>query len=298
MGGPWQIRHRPIPGVAPETVAAAAESALRLVDQQMSPYRPDSDLMRVNQAPVGQFVAVPPEMLPPLHCALHWARLSGGAINIGLGQVVNVWGFGPDPAPATRPDAQNTGDLAAQAGLGAFVVRDDPPAVLRRAPVSLDLCALAKGFAVDLAGQAVQALGVSDFLIEAAGEVLAKGNGRDNQPWKIGLELPVPSEHHVIYDEVDLVGASATSGSYRKFHDIDGTRVCHCIDPKTGAPLDADLLSVTVFHDSCMVADALCTVLYVLGPDQGPVFARKHGLSTIFMSKTPSGLKQERTLPV
>lgn len=295
MGGPWQIKHRPTAGCDPVTVAKAAEAALRLVDAQMSPYREDSDLMKLNTAPLGRFVDVPPEMMEVLQCADRWARLSEGALNIGLGQLVNKWGFGPDPAPESRLPTDETDTLKAQAYLGSFALRENPPAVIRHEPISLDLCGLAKGYAVDLAAKTVEALGVSDFLIEAAGEIVAKGDGPNGLPWKIGLELPVCTDQRVIYDEIELSGASATSGNYRKFHQIDGTTVSHTIDPESGAPSDNKLLSVTVFHESCMEADALATILMVLGPNQGPAFAKQHSIASIFLSPTETGLKEERT---
>lgn len=295
MGGPWQIKHRPAADCDPDTVARAAEDALRLVDAQMSPYRAESDLMRLNTAPLDQFIAVPPEMMEVLQCADHWARLSDGALNIGLGHLVNKWGFGPEPAPENRPPEAETDPLAAQAYLGCFALRETPPAVMRHEPISLDLCGLAKGYAVDLAAKAVEALGVTDFLIEAAGEIIAKGQGPNGLPWKVGLELPVRSDQRVIYDEAELSGASATSGSYRKFHQIDGETVSHTIDPSSGTPSDSGLLSVTVFHESCMEADALATILLLLGPEDGPAFARQHSISAIFLSRSENGIKEERT---
>lgn len=297
MGGPWQIKHRPTAGCDPATVANAAEAALRLVDAQMSPYRNNSDLTKLNNAPLGQFVDVPTEMMDVLQCAERWARLSDGTLNIGLGNLVNKWGFGPDPVPANFPKANETDPLAAQAYLGSFALRENPPAVMRHEPISLDLCCLAKGFAVDLAAKAVSNLGVSDFLVEAAGEIVAKGLGPEETPWKIGLELPVRSDHRLIYDEVELSGASATSGNYRNFHQINGKTVSHTIDPTSGAPSESGLLSVTVFHESCMEADALATILLLLGPERGPAFARQYDISAIFLSPSENGMREERTNP-
>lgn len=295
MGGPWSLRHCPVPGVDPDTVAAAALAALQQVDAQMSTYRADSDLMALNRAPMGQFTPVPADVMTVMSCADRLARLSDGAINIALGHLVNQWGFGPDPVPASAPDAAQMQAEAARAALGSYALRHDPPAVYKHEPVGFDLCAIAKGFAVDQAAQAVQACGVTDFIVEAAGEIVAHGPGPGGHGWTVGVELPVPSDARLIYGDITLNGAVATTGGYRNRRQIAGQTVAHTIDPRTGAPLTTDVLSVTVLHDSCMEADALATVLYVLGEQQGPHFAAAHDVAALFLIRVPDGLKEIRS---
>lgn len=283
MGGPWRLR---LPrGADLDAAADAAFAALSLVDQQMSTYKPTSDLMLLNAAPVGTWHPVPGDLLTVLEEARHWAALSGGALDITLGRVVNAWGFGPDETP------QNTPDLAHTPTTAPLELRTDPPGVRKTAPVQLDLCALAKGFAVDQAARALQALGHDSFLVEAAGELYAQGLRPDGAPWTIGLELPIPDKQ-VIYDQVALDGAAlASSGQYRNQREINGEVHGHTIDPRSGRPLNSDLLSVTVRHDSCMSADALATVLLILGPDAGMDFAQSHGLCAQFICRDPDGAK-------
>lgn len=283
MGGPWRLR---LPqGADMDTAADAAFAALSLVDQQMSTYKPTSDLMLLNAAPVGAWHPVPGDLLTVLTEAGHWSALSDGAIDITLGRVVNAWGFGPDETPQTTPDLPHASITA------PLELRADPPAVRKTAAVQLDLCALAKGFAVDQAARALCALGHDSFLIEAAGEIYAQGLRPDGDPWTIGLELPIPDKQ-VIYDQVALDGAAlASSGQYRNQREIDGNIHGHTIDPRSGQPLNSDLLSVTVRHDSCMSADALATVLLILGPDAGMDFAQHHGLCAQFVCRDPEGAK-------
>lgn len=296
MGGPWQLRHRPVAGVSSDDVASAALEAMRRVDAQMSNYRDDSELMQLNRAPIGTFVPVSPEIMTVMSCADHLARQSGGAINIALGRLVNRWGFGPDATPAERPAATETMAEAAQVALGSFALRADPPAVFKHDALSFDLCALAKGFAVDQAAHAVARLGVRDYLVEAAGEIVVGGDGPAGPGWTIGLELPVPSSDRLIYDDITLTGgAIATTGGHRNRRQIGGQSVSHTIDPRTGAPLETDVLSVTVLHSECIVADALATVLYVLGPEEGPEFAQTHNLASLFLIRVPDGLKEVRS---
>lgn len=296
MGGPWQIRHVPVRGVSADAVATATLDALRLVDDQMSNYRSDSDLMRLNAAPIGEFIPVTAEMIEVMVCADRLARLSDGALNIALGRAVNRWGFGPDPVPMEQPADGISAEDAARAALGSFALRSDPPGVFKLADIGFDLCAIAKGYAVDLAARAVKSLGVTDFLIEAAGEIYASGQPTPDSQWMVGLELPVPSEERLIFDEISLNGmAVATSGGYRNRRQISGKSVSHTIDPTTGAPLESALLSVTVLHKQCMDADALATVLYVLGPKKGPKFAAENNVAALFLIREAEGLKEIRS---
>lgn len=296
MGGPWQIYHVPVNGVSCEVAATAALTALQRVDAQMSNYSSESDLMRVNAGPLQHFLPIPQDMHRVMTCADRYARLSEGALNIALGRLVNVWGFGPDATPDVRPEAANTRAQAAQAALGSFALRADPPAVFKHADIALDLCALAKGFAIDQAARAVQALGVTHFMIEAAGEIIAGGHRPDGTHWTVGLELPVPSEDRIVFDDIALHNmAIATTGGHRNRRHIEGQDVSHTINPQTGAPLEGDLLSVTVLHSSCMDADALATVLYVLGDEKGPKFADDNDVAALFLIREPQGLREIRS---
>lgn len=288
--------HVPVAGVSCEDVAAGALNALRQVDTQMSNYRADSDLMRVNDGPTGAFITIPTDMHTVMTCADRYARASGGALNIALGRLVNRWGFGPDATPVCRPEATETHAEAARAALESFALRSDPPAVLKHSEIALDLCALAKGFAVDKAAHAVQAMGVSNFMIEASGEIIAYGHRANGEKWTVGLELPVPGNDRIVFDEVGLNNlAVATTGGHRNRRDIDGHAVSHTINPITGAPLEGDLLSVTVLHATCMDADALATILYVLGSEDGPKFAYDNDVAALFLIREPEGLREIRS---
>lgn len=295
MGGPWQVRHVPVAGCDPEIVANTALAALQRVDRQMSTYRSDSDLMHVNAGPLRQWLPVPDDVQTVMACANDIARLSDGALNIALGHLVNAWGFGPDDTPDHPPDVSTQRATAALAAIGSFSLRADPPSVWKDEKVAFDLSAIAKGFAVDRAAAALRALGVQNFLVEAAGEIFATGVRPDGQPWQVGLELPVPNEH-LVFDHIALKDmALATSGDYRNLRTINGETYSHTLSPLTGFPIKGDLRSVTVLHHSCMRADALATALYVLGPKAGPQFAEAQNISALFLIKETEGFKEVRS---
>ncbi|SFR47676.1 thiamine biosynthesis lipoprotein [Yoonia tamlensis] len=296
MGGPWQILHRPAAQTPPSDVAAAAFAALQAVDRQMSTYRADSELMLLNAAPLHTFVPISGELATVMQCADRLAELSKGAFNICLGEMVNAWGFGPNPAPLVPVDKQRTAEQASAVARGNYTLRTDPPALRKNAPCAFDLCAIAKGFAVDQAAKSVRGLGVDDFLIEASGEVYASGEQAHGKPWRVGLELPVPGDDHVVFDEVKLEGMGvATSGGYRNLRTIDAKTYSHIVDPTTGAPLETTLLSVTVAAHTCMEADGLATALYVLGGKAGIEFAHAHKIAALFMLRETEGFREVRT---
>lgn len=291
MGGPWQIRITPAPGLDCEAAAQAGLDALELVNTQMSTYQDSSDLMRLNHAPLDQWIDIPGDLHTVLAEADRLAQMTDGALNVALGGLVNAWGFGPDPTPDRIPQAAQERADAARAALGSFALRGAPAGVLKTAPVQFDLCAVAKGFAVDQAARALRGVGAQGFMVEAAGEVFAQGARPDGSPWGIGLELPIP-ERRVIYDQITLDGGGlATSGQYRNRRDIAGQGVGHTISPQTGLPLDTTLLSVTVRADSTMRADGLATALLVMGSTKGAAFTETHGIAAQMVCHDPNGAK-------
>ncbi|PIE07224.1 MAG: thiamine biosynthesis protein ApbE [Rhodobacterales bacterium] len=291
MGGPWQIRITPAPGLDAGAAARAGLAALELVDRQMSTYRETSDLMRLNHAPEGDWVPVPADLHAVMAEAREIARASGGALNIALGGLVNAWGFGPDPAPAQIPDAAARRARDARAALDSYELRADPPAVRKTAPAQFDLCAIAKGFAVDQAARALRAAGATGFLVEAAGEIYASGARPDGSPWVIGLELPVPGKR-IVYDQVALAeGGLATSGQYRNRREVAGASYGHTLSPVTGMPLDGDLLAVTVQADSVMRADGFATAIFVLGETEGLALANRHRIAAQLVCYEKTGAR-------
>lgn len=291
MGGPWQIRIAPAPGLDCEAAARAGLAALELVNAQMSTYQDSSDLMRLNHAAIDEWVPVPGDLHAVMAEADRLARLSDGALNIALGGLVNAWGFGPDPIPDQIPQAAQRRAEEARAALGSFALRADPPAVLKSAPIHFDLCAIAKGFAVDQAARALRKAGAAGFLVEAAGEIYASGTRPDGGPWAVGLELPVPGKR-IVYDQVTLREAGlATSGQYRNRREVAGASFGHTISPVTGMPLDGDLLSVTVRAKSVMRADGLATAILVLGPEQGLAFAQDQDIAAQLVCYEETGAK-------
>ncbi len=269
----------------------ALAAAVQQVDEQMSPWKANSPLMRLNRAPVGDWVDLPAAMLEVLEGALDVHRRSAGAFNPCVGALVDAWGFGasraaPD-APAIRAARQST-PLSADEALEL----DRPAArVRKRAPLQLDLCGIAKGYAVDRMAQVLQAHGVRHALAALDGELRAVGSQAGGAPWAVALEQP-EAGRRTVQGVIELDNlAVATSGDYRRYLSVGATRLAHTMDPLRCAPVNNAVASVTVLARSCMLADAWATALLVAGPEQGPALARRLGLEVLFLLRRAAGLQ-------
>ncbi len=269
--------------LATETVAAALFAAVDRVDRQMSNWKPESDLNRLNAAPVGTWVDMPPELLAVLAEALRIGGASDGAFDIGVGALVSAWGFGP---AGQVPDPQRIQAAAAELRMGAAQALQLDMAGRRArkaAPLALDLCGIAKGFGVDEMARVMDTHGVGAWLLGIDGEMRARGTKPDGEAWAVAHERP---DRHArgpmgvieLHDR-----AVATSGTYRHWIDMGDRIVSHTMRPVSGAPLENGIASVTVMAPTCMAADAWATALLVRGVEDGLALATRHGLDVIFV---------------
>ena len=283
MGTRWSVCGDVEPEVATDALHQALAAAVEQVDRQMSPWKPDSDLNRLNQAPPDHWVALPAQILQVLTRALDISRLSSGAFDPAVGALVDAWGFGavrdrPDAA-AIRAAAQATYHPAHQ-GLELDLAAGR---ACKRAPLQLDLCGIAKGYAVDRMAAVLQRHGVAHALAALDGELRAVGSQADGQPWAVAVESPQPGRRaaHGVIELQDL--AIATSGDYRRWVEVGGVRLSHTMDARRAAPVHHAVASVTVLARDGMSADAWATALLVAGPGEGPALAQRMGLEALFL---------------
>jgi thiamine biosynthesis lipoprotein len=291
MGTTWSVRYV---ATAKRDLLARIQAELDTVTAQMSTWEPTSAISRFNAAPAGSAHALPAGFRTVLEAALALARDTGGAYDPTVGPLVNLWGFGPD-GQRTEPPPQ--GDIDAVRGrIGYQRIAFDGEGRLRQpGGVYLDLSSIAKGYAVDRMAAAVEAAGITDYLVEAGGELRARGHRDDGRRWRVAIERP-DAQGLAIQDVVELADmAIATSGDYRAYFESGGRRYSHTIDPRTGAPVEHALVSVTVLDRACMRADALATALTVLGPDAGAAFAKAHGIAALFVEDRDGRLVEHTT---
>lgn len=281
MGTRWSALFFTAPGFDAGAIQIALQAAVDEVDAQMSTWKAGSDLMRLNAAPVDQWVAVPARLTEVLRLGLEIGRASGGAFDIGMGDAVKAWGFGP----AAAVPAGIRAAMAAQRHPAYEVLALDGTNARKRAPIALDLNGIAKGYGVDCLAEILRDHGIADGLVGIDGEMRAFGLRPDGQAWTIAVEAPdraCRTPHSLLALENAAV---ATSGDYRHWVEVQGRRLSHTMDPKRGAPLVTSPASVTVVAQSCAAADAWATALMVLGPEAGAEFARQRGLEALFLSR-------------
>lgn len=290
MGVTWSLQAWVPRGLADADLSAAVQGACDTVVAQMSTWEPSSDLCRFNAAPAGTWVEVPPHLMTVVAVACDLAEESGGAFDPTVGALTDLWGFGPAGPVAAAPDLASR-NLAASGWRELRLDRANGR-VFQPGGLKLDLSGIAKGFGVDLAAEALAALGVRDYLLEIGGELRGGGVKGDGQPWWVEIETPPGGELPEPPILIALHGLSiATSGDWRRTWSDGGGRYSHTLDPVTRAPVAGPVAAVSVLHPSCMQADALCTALTVLGP-AGEAFACEHDIAARIVARRSDGLAE------
>ena len=249
----------------PDDLEQQIEQLLAKVDNSMSTYKKDSEISQFNRLPVGQTMAISQEFSEVVKISRQIWQLSNGAFDPTIGPLVDLWGFGPDERHESIPSSKTIELTKAQIGFDSVVL--DEYKLSKTKAVSIDLSAVAKGYAVDRVADLLEMLALPDYLVEIGGEIRVSGFNADGVAWRIAMEQPQ------LFAEVDRVInitdiAVATSGDYRNYFEKDGVRYSHTIDPVTGRPIVHNLASVTVLTQSCAEADAWATAFSVLGVEQ------------------------------
>ena len=296
MGTTWVLKlESPPPGVSLAGIHSDVQALLDLINRQMSTYQPDSDISRFNTSAQGTVLHLTPDFRRVLASALHWAEESGGAYDPTVGPLVNLWGFGPDLRHDKSPSASAIEAAMARVGWQNLGFDESASVIQQSGNTRLDVSSLAKGFAVDRIAEHLEFLGVESYMIDIGGDLRVGAQKPDGQGWHIAIERPVSGTREINSVVVVQRLAVATSGDYRNFFRDDGRAYSHIIDPRTGYPVAHGLASVTVLHKSCMEADALATLLTVLGPKEGLVFAQARGLAVLLIERREDGFVEHKT---
>ena len=260
-----------------EVLRPMLESLLAGIDRQMSPWRAESEITRFNRGAGG--AAVSAETAHVAAAALDLARDSDGWFDPSVGPLVHRWGFGPIE-----------GEAGGWVGLrveGARLAKD-------RAGLTMDLCGIAKGRALDLMAGLLADAGQGDFLIDLGGELAGRGRHPSGRAWRVAIEDPRPgATDGAGVLELDGI-AVATSGSRAQGYDLGGRRYSHVIDPRRAAPAEGALASVSVLSDRAMPADGWATALMAAG-EAGPDLARRNHIAALFLFRDGAGLRRVAT---
>ncbi len=271
-------------------IGASLFAAVDQVDRQMSTWNPASDLCRINAAPANTWIAAPRALVHVIETGLQVNLQSNGAFDMTVGDLVEAWGFGPSQrAPSSRLAAlQETPCRAATTTLDVDRARQQ---VRKRAPVTLDLSGIAKGYGVDQLAHCLDGWEIPSYLVGIDGEMRARGCKPDGTVWTVAIEKPTYGTREVsgVMELEDT--AIATSGDYRHWVEIAGKHHAHTMNPRLRQPVSNRLAAVTVLAPSCMLADAWATALLVLGED-GIALARDRGMEALFVLRDGDRLKE------
>lgn len=256
-------------------------------DGSMSMFNPQSTLSRIN---AGTDSVTDIYFLQMYRTAEEVNSLSGGAFDITVAPLVNLWGFGlknrehvqPEQVESLLPHVgMQKLSLVPLAGSDRFVLRKADEAV------QVDAGAIAKGQSCDIIAALLERNGAANYLVDIGGEIVAKGHNAEEQPWRIGITRPIDdatgtvSEVQTVLQTTGI--ALATSGNYRNFYYDGVEKRSHTIDPRTGYPVQHSLLSATVRSSSCMRADALATACMVLGEADALQMIEADSLSACYL---------------
>src|SRR5574344_76537 len=260
------IYHITYENVENKSLQKNVDSLLLQVDASLSMFNQNSVIAKINR---NDSVVVDSFFVAVFEKAEAVSRISDGAFDITVAPLVNAWGFG---FKTPQEVSQNTIDSLLQLVDYHKVALTDGKIQKADARIQLDASAIAKGFGSDVVAHYFDQCGIDNYMVEIGGEVVAKGVNKTGHAWRIGINKPVDDSTSLQNDIQEIIelrsGGLATSGNYRNFYIKNGKKYAHTINPKTGFPIDHNLLSATIIAKDCVTADAFATACMVLGLDK------------------------------
>ncbi|MBL4868406.1 MAG: FAD:protein FMN transferase [Pseudomonadales bacterium] len=273
-------------------------ATLSQIDELMSSYKANSEVSRFNQFQEHGWFTVSADTFLVMELAQKVSELSHGSFDVTVAPLIEIWGFGTEVTGDVIPTDEMIQRTLQKIGYNNLLLDPSRSAIKKNKPLTVNLSAIAKGYAVDKVAERLVSLNLNSFLIEVGGEVWAKGLKQDQQPWRIAVESPLVSHvsHNRVQKIIDVSGVGvATSGDYRNYFEKEGRRYSHTIDPTTGKPVQHNLVSVTVVDQSTARADAWATALLVMGLERGMVVAEENDLAVFFIVKEKAGFMESMT---
>ena len=293
FGTSWSLTYTNASEVVdPTAVRAEIESVFELVNSSMNHYQPTSLISRFNALPADAPVDVDWDFAYVLSTALTLNEATGGAYDVTVSALSELWGFGPE-GPTRFPTPLAVTDAMRSVGGEQLSWQPEVRLLAKKVPgLALDFSSLAKGYAVDLGADALDEAGVAQYMLEIGGEVRVRGLSPRGDAWRIAVESPLAETRGAVQAALAVTDVGiATSGDYRNFFEHEGRRYSHLINPLTGYPIQHDLVSVTVVHGSAMMADAWATALTVMGSTQALAVAEQRDLAVYLLRRSGNQLE-------
>ena len=250
------------------------EAELRKVDMSLSPFNRQSTISKVNNNEPAELDQMFTDVFS---MAMRISEVTDGAFDITVAPLVNAWGFGF--SGGVSPDRHTIDSLMSIVGYRK-VRLEDGKIIKQDSRMMLDCSSIAKGYGSDVVARLLERMGIENYMVEIGGEIVTKGISEKRLPWRIGVTKPVDDSLGVSKEYQTILNvtnkAMATSGNYRNFYYKNGKKYAHTIDPKTGYPVQHNILSATVLADNCATADAYATAFMVLGLEKATAILDKH----------------------
>ena len=292
MGTTYLVKYHPLSKTpSPQEVKRMLEERLEVIDRALSTYRDDSEISQINRGRKNEVFSLGPLVQKALRLSSQVFKESEGFFDPSVGPLVNLWGHGPKRHnnPPTKKEIWKVLPLVGlhRYGIDSHFTQLSKPHSL----AYLDFSASAKGLGVDELGEVLKGYGIEDYMVEIGGEILVSSSGKKD--WRVGIERPMINKRGSVQAILSLQnGALATSGNYRNYYIKDGKRYGHTLNPHTGEVSSDTLLSVSVIHKNCALADAWATALLAMGKKRALASAKRLGLQAFFIVSGNKGLEE------
>ncbi|MDH2912481.1 FAD:protein FMN transferase ApbE [Kosakonia sp. HypNH10] len=292
MGTSWRVS---VVDITPQQATALQKKIQAQLDSDdwlMSTWKKDSALMRFNRSSSTAPWPVSEAMADIVTTSLRVGKKTDGVMDITVGPLVNLWGFGPDQQPIKTPTQAQIDAAKARTGLQHLTVinRAGEQFLQKDLPdLYVDLSTVGEGYAADHLSHLMEREGIARYLVSVGGALVSRGINGKGLPWRVAVQKPTDREN-AVEAVVDINGHGiSTSGSYRNYYELDGKRISHVIDPRSGRPINHKLVSVTVISPTALEADAWDTGLMVLGTERAKEVVTREGLAVMMIMKEGDG---------
>lgn len=280
--------------VSQQTLHAGIDKILADIDIKLSNYRDDSEISHINQQHSTEWLTVSPEIAQLLNISKYVHERSKGCFDLTVKPLFDLWGFSrhENRVPAADEIAkamQHVGMQKLEIDLAQNRIHKLDP------DIGIDLSGIAQGYSVQMLANYLESQGLHNYLVEIGGEMKVKGTKADQQHWRVAIQKPLPNTgniHRILAMQDTQGTAIMTAGTYRNFFEDHGKSYSHIIDPRTGAPVTHQLLSVTILHDDPTWADAWDTALLCMGEQEAQQLAESEALKVFLIYQTGNELKE------
>ena len=277
-------------------IATSVDSALLDFNRVLSTYEDQSEISLFNRNKSIYPIHVSERLLNVVKTGQYFCVTSGGAFDITVMPIVNFFGFGFEPGENRFPTVDEIDFWLELTGCDKLEVGDS---VLTKSDprITIDLSAIAKGDGSDFIANFLKDRGFENIFVEIGGEIVTQGVNKDGQRWKVGIDRPTfggapgADLQHII-ELTDR--AVASSGDYRNYREVEGQRISHTIDPRSGTPISHNLASVSVIANTCLMADGMATSVMVMGQEEGLAWLENiEGVEGLLITRESDGSFKE-----